>query len=127
MTCLQATACGSTEVINILRQAGAQVNVRNAIGLTPLAFAAGRGQAQLVSTIISMGCHVDSRNKDGTTPLHQAASAGNQVCSTWCASTNALGTNATGHIQTSTTACTAALSGIQACESFCSTCKSYQA
>lgn len=79
LVCLQAAACGSTQVLNILRKAGAQVNVRNASGLTPLAYAAGRGQAQLVSALISMGCHVDTRSQDGTTPLHQAATAGNQV------------------------------------------------
>ena len=66
-------------MLNILRKAGAQVNVRNASGLTPLAYAAGRGQAQLVNALISMGCHVDTRSQDGTTPLHQAATAGNQV------------------------------------------------
>ena len=55
------------------------MNVRNTAGMTPLAYAASRGQDQLVSTLISMGCPVDTRNRDGTTPLHQAATAGNQV------------------------------------------------
>jgi len=66
-------------VIKLLQEAGGRVNVRNTAGMTPLAYAASRGQAQLVSTLISMGCPVDTRNKDGTTPLHQAATAGNQV------------------------------------------------
>ena len=66
-------------VIKLLQKAGGTVNVRNTAGMTPLAYAASRGQAQLVSTLISMGCPVDTRNKDGTTPLHQAATAGNQV------------------------------------------------
>lgn len=77
---MQAAACGSTQVLNILHKAGAQVNVRNAAGLTPLAYAAGRGQVQLVSTLLKMGCEVDIRSQDGTTPLHQAATAGSQVC-----------------------------------------------
>ena len=76
---LQAAACGSMVVIKLLQKAGGRVNVRNTAGMTPLAYAASRGQAQLVSTLISMGCPVDTRNKDGTTPLHQAATAGNQV------------------------------------------------
>ncbi len=66
-------------VIKLLQKAGGRVNVRNTAGMTPLAYAASRGQAQLVSTLISMGCPVDTRNRDGTTPLHQAATAGNQV------------------------------------------------
>lgn len=66
-------------VIKLLEKAGGKVNVRNTAGMTPLAYAASRGQAQLVSTLITMGCPVDTPNRDGTTPLHQAAIAGNQV------------------------------------------------
>ena len=76
---MQAAACGNMVVIKLLQKAGGRVNVRNTAGMTPLAYAASRGQAQLVSTLISMGCPVDTRNRDGTTPLHQAATAGNQV------------------------------------------------
>lgn len=67
-------------VIKLLEKAGGRVNVRNTAGMTPLAYAAARGQAHLVTTLINMACPVDTRNRDGTTPLHQAASAGNQVC-----------------------------------------------
>ena len=76
---LQAAACGNMVVIKLLEKAGGKVNVRNTAGMTPLAYAASRGQAQLVSTLITMGCPVDTPNRDGTTPLHQAAIAGNQV------------------------------------------------
>ena len=53
--------------------------MRNASGMTPLAYSAGQGNVKALQTLIDRGANVHTRNKDGTTPLHQAASSGNQV------------------------------------------------
>lgn len=63
----------------MLERAGGRVDMRNASGMTPLAYSAGQGNVKALQTLIDRGADVHTRNKDGTTPLHQAASSGNQV------------------------------------------------
>lgn len=63
----------------MLERAGGKVDMRNASGMTPLAYSAGQGNVKALQTLIDRGANVHTRNKDGTTPLHQAASSGNQV------------------------------------------------
>ena len=76
---VQAAACGNVKIIHMLEVAGGRVDMRNAQGMTPLAYAAGQGNVKALCTLISRGADVHTRNKDGTTPLHQAAASGNQV------------------------------------------------
>ena len=76
---MQSAACGNVKIITLLEGAGGKVDVRNAAGMTPLAYAAGQGNVKALHTLINRGANVHTRNKDGTTPLHQAASSGNQV------------------------------------------------
>ena len=76
---LQAAACGNVKIITMLEGAGGKVDMRNASGMTPLAYSAGQGNVKALQTLIDRGANLHTRNKDGTTPLHQAASSGNQV------------------------------------------------
>lgn len=76
---VQTAACGNVKIIMMLEPARGKVDMRNASGMTPLAYSAGQGNVKALQTLIDRGANVHTRNKDGTTPLHQAASSGNQV------------------------------------------------
>ena len=51
---------------------GADVNIRNEEGYTPLHWAAGEGQKELVVILIIHGADVNAHNKRGWTPLRWA-------------------------------------------------------
>ena len=64
----------SIEVIQVLLDAGAQVNSRFAVdGETPLFFAADVGNFILAKVLLDAGANVNARNTLGNTPLHKAA------------------------------------------------------
>ena len=65
----------SQEVLKLLQAQGADVNIENALGYTPLHVASGKGHAALVTDLISGGAQVKASPKDGITPLHLAANA----------------------------------------------------
>lgn len=79
MGLLQAAACGNVKIINMLEAAGGKVDMRNASGMTPLAYSAAQGNIKALQTLIAKGADLHTRNQDGTTPLHQAAVSGHQV------------------------------------------------
>lgn len=56
--------------------AGADVGARDKAGVTPLHWAAGRGDADTVPLLIAAGADVNVRDQDGETPLHEAAALG---------------------------------------------------
>ena len=56
---------------------GADVNVRDEDGCTPLLWAVLSGDLSSVEMFIANGAEVNSRNNDGETPLHWAATTGN--------------------------------------------------
>lgn len=76
---LQAAACGNLKILTMLEAAGGRVDMRNAAGMTPLAYSAAQGNVKALETLIAKGANLHTRNQDGTTPLHQAATCGNQV------------------------------------------------
>ncbi|WP_341811598.1 ankyrin repeat domain-containing protein [Wolbachia endosymbiont (group A) of Oxytorus armatus] len=60
------------EVENLLRE-GADVNVKNDKGETPLHFAAEMGHAEIVKDLLDKGANVNAVDKDGKTPFKLAA------------------------------------------------------
>ena len=80
---LEAAREGHDECVERLIVAGADLNVVNAYGQTPLHIAACMGQDTLCKTLIEAGADVIVVNVYGQTPLHQAAYMGqNPVCKT---------------------------------------------
>ena len=55
---------------------GADVNVRDANGETPLHWAAEEGKKETVALLLEHGADVNARGEDGATPLHWAAAWG---------------------------------------------------
>lgn len=77
-----ATAQGTLEIINLLTQAGADVQAADSRGVTMLHVAAGMGSADIVQLLIDNGADVNAqdlvRESGGgaETPLHRASTAG---------------------------------------------------
>jgi ankyrin repeat protein len=61
------------DVVKELLERGANPNLRNSAGQTPLTFAAGRGFAEIVSLLLSKGGNPNDQDDNGDTPLHRAA------------------------------------------------------
>ncbi|KAL3155421.1 hypothetical protein ABBQ38_010978 [Trebouxia sp. C0009 RCD-2024] len=76
----RAAACGNIKILDMLEAAGVRVDMRNASGMTPLAYSAAlaQGNVKALETLIAKGANLHTRNQDGTMPLHQAATCGNQ-------------------------------------------------
>ncbi len=66
------SASNSTAVVNALA-AGANINSKNAEGLTPLHVASCFGPNKIVTILIRAGANIYSLNNDGQTALHLAA------------------------------------------------------
>jgi len=67
-----AASLGLAEMARLLIDNGADVNIRNEEGYTPLHWAAGEGQKELVVILIIHGADVNAHNKRGWTPLRWA-------------------------------------------------------
>lgn len=67
-----AARLGLAEMARLLIDNGADLNIRNDEGFTPLHGAAGEGQKELVVILIAHGADVNARNKRGWTPLRWA-------------------------------------------------------
>jgi ankyrin repeat protein len=72
----QSIAHGYTDIVKLLLDAGAQPNVRNQQGMTPLMFASNFGVTEVVSMLLE--CKADPTAKDniGRTPLSLATGQG---------------------------------------------------
>ena len=66
----------SEDVVRLLLEAGADVNFRAELGVTPLHLAASRGADPLVRLLLERGADASARMDDGTTPAAMAASRG---------------------------------------------------
>ncbi|MBN2683947.1 MAG: ankyrin repeat domain-containing protein [Pontiellaceae bacterium] len=60
--------------------AGADPNLRNNAGETPLHLAAIKGQSEYISILLHAGAKIDARDPDGCTPLLNAAFIGSDYC-----------------------------------------------
>lgn len=66
------------DIINVLLEAGANVNVTEVIGITPLHYAAERGYVEVVELLLDAGADVNAQDYGyfNFTPLHGAAGFG---------------------------------------------------
>ena len=65
-------------------EAGAGVGARDALGGTPLHYAAGHNPfSTVISALIAAGAEVEARGVLGTTPLHEAALFGYNLSGIW--------------------------------------------
>ena len=69
-------ASSSKKIIAAFLNVGADINVRDAEGNTPLAWAVRRGTIDQVKFLIESGANLNSQNKHGETPLMLAADRG---------------------------------------------------
>ena len=74
---LEATQKANCSQVLEALQLGANPNVRDPKGRTPLHFVAGVGLAPAAVLLIHFGAQLDARDEDGLTPLHMAAGYAN--------------------------------------------------
>ena len=71
-TLIAAIAGGDIEAVKQHLAAGADVNVKNKVGGTPLHFAALEGRKEIVELLIAKGGDVNVKDDGGRTPLDYA-------------------------------------------------------
>jgi ankyrin repeat protein len=70
---------GNIETVKQAIAAGADVNEKDNIGLTPLHSAARKGHKEIIELLIAAGADVNAKDKiDGYVPLHLAATKGHK-------------------------------------------------
>lgn len=62
-----------TAVVGVLIEAGADVEARNDLGLTPLLSAASGRRIEAVRALVNHGADINAKGPHGKTPLHRAA------------------------------------------------------
>jgi ankyrin repeat protein len=72
----KAAIRGDLVEIKALLEAGAEVNVTDALGRTPLHMAAFYGRTKASELLLTSGAKIDARDRVGMTPLHAAVLAG---------------------------------------------------
>ncbi len=73
----EAAATGNTaRISSLVSNAGGSVEAVDAVGRTPLFYAAREGHAAAVVKLVRSGARVDATNSYGATPLHAAAREG---------------------------------------------------
>jgi cytohesin len=72
-TILGAAYGGDIEAVKEFLAAGANVNVKNNIGMTPLHEAVHYGRKEIAELLIAGGADLNAKDKHGKTPLHHAA------------------------------------------------------
>ena len=71
-----AAHCGNEEVVSLLLQRGAQVDVLDSSDMTPLHLAASRDHYGIVQLLVDDHANVDAIGPNGKTPLRLAADSG---------------------------------------------------
>ena len=72
-----AASAGHINVVCMLLDEGAAVDIEDEMGHTPLHFAAAWGREKLVPLLVSRGADVNAKAKNDATPIYLAASNGN--------------------------------------------------
>ncbi|KAL8104599.1 hypothetical protein AgCh_028717 [Apium graveolens] len=76
-----AASSGNVEIVELLLNRGADVNLKNNGGRTALHYAASKGWLKIAQILISHDAKLNVKDKVGCTPLHRAASTGNaELC-----------------------------------------------
>ncbi|CAD6214595.1 unnamed protein product [Miscanthus lutarioriparius] len=76
-----AASSGNSQIIDILLERGADVNLVTDGGRTALHYATSKGRLNIAEKLIAHGANVNKKDKFGCTPLHRAASTGNaELC-----------------------------------------------
>ena len=71
-----AAAYGHVNIIRLLHQAGAELEIRTNFGSTPLHVAAFIDHRECVALLLMLGAKIDSVDTNNETPLHYASSGG---------------------------------------------------
>ncbi|KAK2821072.1 hypothetical protein Q5P01_024031 [Channa striata] len=71
-----AALTGTTELLSLLLEAQAMVDIRDINGMRPLHYAAWQGKADSVLLLLRAGASVNSSSHDGQIPLHLSAQYG---------------------------------------------------
>ena len=71
-----ASSAGHIEIVKALLAAGADVNMTNDNGQTPLHYASSRNREDIAKCLLEAGAHINAADKLGNTCLHRAASRG---------------------------------------------------
>jgi ankyrin repeat protein len=79
---LEATAHGDNDFIITLLDRGANIDVKNEYGFTPLHIASGNGHTECVKTLLIRGAKVNEKSNLGWAPLHKASCYGHYDCIT---------------------------------------------
>ena len=73
-----AAAYRHIDVVQLLLNAGADPDVKNDVGSTPLHFGALSGCQYVVKKLLNAGANPDQENFEGESPLHLAKEYGNK-------------------------------------------------
>uniref|UniRef100_A0A8C9UWT2 Caskin-2 n=1 Tax=Scleropages formosus TaxID=113540 RepID=A0A8C9UWT2_SCLFO len=71
-----AALTGTTDLLSLLLEAQATVDIKDSNGMRPLHYAAWQGKADSVLMLLRAGASVNGASQDGQTPLHLAAQYG---------------------------------------------------
>ena len=71
-----AASSGHTEIVKLLLERGADVNITNHYSCTVLVSASNEGNAEIVKLLLAHGADVNIRNRSNRTALMCAASSG---------------------------------------------------
>ncbi len=78
-----ATALGRRDVAEALVHSGADLDARNAEGMTPLHMAAYAGDIEMVRLFCGFGARLDARDDQGRSPLGLAIEQGREDVAAW--------------------------------------------
>ena len=73
---LEAAANGQTDMVKAFLDKGANIEIKNDAGATPLIFASAKGQQVVVALLLDRGANVNAKTTSGITPLMAAAAGG---------------------------------------------------